>query len=100
MEAALKVRGAHPDTSDVRDLFWTDGSGRKDRLRIACEMVVEPNVRDDFGRPVEASSTFLRYEIEIGYLPPSTETGLLGRLVLETELLSYITQGDAAKHMP
>lgn len=99
MEAALKVRGAHPDTSDVRDLFWTDGSRRRDRLRIACEMVVEPNVRDDFGRPAEASSTFLRYEIEIRYLPPSTETGLLGRLVLETELLSYITQGEAARHM-
>lgn len=99
MEAALKVRGAHPDTSDIRDLFWTDGTRRQERFKIACEMLVEPQVHDDFGRPAEASSTFLRYEIEIRHLPPSSEAGLLGRLVLQSESLTYVTQGEASRHM-
>ena len=98
-ESALKIRGADRDTSDIRDLFWTDGTRRRNDFIIAAEMIVDENVRDDFGRPAKASSTFLRYEISIRYEPPSTETGLLGRLVLEEEQLDYITQGEATKHM-
>lgn len=99
-EAALKIRGADPDTSDIRDLFWTNGTTRRERFRIAVEMVVDGHVHDDFGRPAESSSTFLRYEIQIRYAPPSSDAGLLGRLVLEEEKLGYITEGDAPKHMP
>jgi predicted ATPase len=99
MDAALKLRGSSPETSDIRDLFWTDGKSSCDTLRIAAEMIVPASVTDDFGRPAEASSTFLRYEIAIGYMPPSAEDGLLGRLVLESEKLDYITQGDAWRHL-
>ena len=62
-------------------------------------MIVDGHARDDFGRPAESSSTFLRYEIQIRYAPPSPDAGLLGRLVLEEEHLKYITQGDAPKRM-
>lgn len=98
-ESALKIRGADPDTSDLRDLFWTDGINHTDRFRIAAEMIVQENVLDDFGRPAKASSTFLHYEIQIRYATPSTDAGLLGRLVLEKETLTYITQGNAPKHI-
>lgn len=99
-EAALKIRGADPDTSNIRDLFWTDGTTRREWFRIAVEMIVDGNVHDDFGRPAESSSTFLRYEIQVRYASPSPDAGLLGRLILEEEKLSYITEGDAPKHMP
>jgi len=99
-EAALKIRGADPDTSDIRDLFWTNGTNRQEKFRIAVEMIIDGHVHDDFGRPAEASSTFLRYEIQIRYAPPSPDAGLLGRLVLDEEKLGYITEGDAPKHMP
>jgi len=98
-EAALKIRGADLDTANIRDLFWTDGTNRRDWFRIATEMIIDGHVIDDFGRPAEASSTFLRYDITIRYAPPSPDTGLLGRLVLEEEQLKYITQGDAWKRM-
>lgn len=99
MESALKIRGAAPETSNIRDLFWTDGRTCRETFKIAAEMIVDPQVIDDFGRQAPASSTFLRYEIEIRYVPPSTKAGLLGRLVLETESLNYITQGAAIRHM-
>lgn len=95
VEAARKVRGSGAETSDVRDLFRSSEQGHVDRFRIAAEMIITPQVNDDFGRPAEATSTFLRYEISIGY-EAATFPGTLGRLVLLSETLDYITEGDAA----
>ncbi len=61
-------------------------------------MIIEPEVYDDFGRPSESSSTFLRYEINIGYEEP-TYKGTLGRLVLLSEKLNYISEGNAPSHL-
>ena len=95
MEAAFAVRGSDLDTSDIRDLFLKMSNDREVSFKVAAEMIVEPKVYDDFGRPAEATSTFLRYEIEIGH-EPATHRGMLGRLVLLAESLSYITEGEAA----
>ncbi|MEZ5586277.1 MAG: AAA family ATPase [Sedimenticolaceae bacterium] len=98
IEAALKLRGANTENADLRDLFWTDGIERDKELAISAEMIIDQNVKDDFGRPVEASSTFLRYEIVIG-LEESSFRGSLGGLILKSEKLSYITEGEAAKRL-
>jgi predicted ATPase len=98
-EAALKIRGSGQDAYHIRDLFWTNGINRRGSFRIAAEMIVEGSVQDDFGRFANSASTFLRYEIQIRYEEPSTEAGLLGRLVLEEENLDYITQGEASTHL-
>jgi predicted ATPase len=98
MEAALLVRGSDIDTGDITDLFLVTGSERASSFQIAAEMIIEPKVYDDFGRPAEATSTYLRYEIEIGYEPP-VYRGMLGRLVLLAESLTYITEGAAATRL-
>lgn len=98
VEAALSVRGADPETADLRELFWTNGERRVDSFSLAAEMIVEPDVVDDFGRTDVASSTFLRYEVAIGYEPPS-DRGTLGRLVLLSEDLGYITEREAASRL-
>lgn len=98
MEAALSIRGTDPETADLRELFWTDGRATMESFRMAAEMIVEPKTDDDFGRPSEASSTYLRYEVRIGYEEP-TNRGTLGRLVLLSEDLTYITEGEAARRV-
>lgn len=98
MEAALSVRGMDPETTDLRELFWTDGRSTMSSFSMAAEMIVEPVTNDDFGRPSEASSTFLRYEIRIGY-EEAQNRGTLGRLILLSENLTYITEGKAARHV-
>ncbi len=98
MEAALSVRGSDPETSNLRELFWTDGSEHLDRFTIAAEMLVDADVEDDFRRAVKATSTYLRYEIGIGYEPPE-QRGKLGRLVLLSEALGYVTEGEAARRL-
>ena len=67
-------------------------------MAFAAEMIVPREVEDDFGQRTEATTTFLRYELEIGYEPP---VGLerVGRLVLLREGLKHITQADAVQHL-
>ncbi len=89
--AALAVRGADPETGDAEDLFWTDGERRARELRLAAEMLVEPEVTDDFGRPARATSTFLRYELAIGRRRHGLE--------LLSESLGYVTEGTASRHL-
>jgi predicted ATPase len=98
MDAALAVRGADTDTTDLRDLFWTDGHSRSESFTLAAEMIVDGSVIDEFGRPARATSTYLRYDIEIGYEPPGP-SGALGRLVLLAERLNYLTEGEAARRL-
>lgn len=98
MEAAQRVRGSDGAFGDLRDLFARSATHISDTMRFAAEMIVPRQVRDDFGRHAEATSTFLRYELELGYEAPSG-LATLGRLVLNREHLSYIKMGDARQHM-
>ncbi|MFI6293940.1 AAA family ATPase [Nonomuraea sp. NPDC050790] len=95
IEAAQEVRGVHGERlGDPRDLFWNGHSGVAQKMRFAAEMIVPEKVEDDFGRPTSPSITFLRYELELGYLPPG---GIekIGRLILLAENLRHIKLGDA-----
>ncbi|GGV17684.1 hypothetical protein GCM10010495_35300 [Kitasatospora herbaricolor] len=73
MEAAQEVRGTHSERhGDARDLFWNGYAPGGHRMRFAAEMIVAPEpTEDDFGRLSEPpTSSFLRYELELGYQPP------------------------------
>ena len=98
MKAAQMVRGGDEESGDLRDLFWSDSESRIPSFRIAAEMLVDQSVNDEFGRPAKASSTFLRYEIEIGY-EESSNLSAFSQLVLRKETLSYITEGKAVQHL-
>lgn len=97
-DAALRVRGVDPETSDISDLFWTDGVKRVSEFLLAVEMLIEEQVDDDFGRKTEASSTFLRYEVRIGYEPPERR-GTLGEVKLLSESLDKINKQEAGSHL-
>ena len=98
-QAALQIRNAGEDTGDIADLFFSGSGERHERIEFAAEMIVDKNVSDDFGRKVEPSSSFLRYEVAFRYEAPSAATGPLGGLVLEREELRPITTGRAARHL-
>ena len=100
IEAAAAVRTGAGDLDRLDDLFFRSGSVRRHSFRIAAEMLVERQVFDDFGRPGAATSTFLRYEIEIGSKTAAPSD--LGRsldIELRSESLHPIRKGDAAKKL-
>lgn len=101
MEAAQEVRGTHTERhGDARDLFWNGYALGEHRMRFAAEMIVPPgDVEDDFGRISDpATSSFLRYELELGYQAPRGAEKI-GRLVLLHESLGYIRKGDALSRL-
>lgn len=83
---------------DPLELFWTDGLRRAERMTFAVEMLVPPKVEDDFGRVATPTTTYLRYELELGYEAP---TGLdtLGRLVLRKEELRHLGAEEAKRKL-
>ncbi|WP_432085258.1 AAA family ATPase [Streptomyces sp. bgisy095] len=95
IEAAQAVRGTHGTLhGDARDLFWNGYAEGEHQMRFAAEMIVSDEVEDDFGRVAEPTSTFLRYELRLGYQPPrGGERG--GRLTLRYEDLSQIRPREA-----
>ena len=102
MEAAQRLRSHGSRGADPRTLFWQqdDEQAGPARLRLAAEMIVPRQVTDDFGRLAEATTTFLRYELELEY-QPSQSLGLHqpGRIVMLSEKLRHINRGEAVAHL-
>ncbi|AVH59031.1 MULTISPECIES: AAA family ATPase [Streptomyces] len=99
IEAAQAVRGTHGTLhGDARDLFWNGYADGEHLMKFAAEMIVPGEAEDDFGRLAEPTSTFLRYEVHLGYQPPQGgERG--GRLTLRYEDLSRIRPSEAPSHL-
>ena len=96
MAAAQQIRSAGDRVGDPRTLFLVDGSETPPPMKLAVEMIVPKTVRDDFGEEAEATSTFLRYELTLQYVPPSTSGPLqIGGIRLVHEDLNYIKQSEA-----
>lgn len=97
-EAAQNIRSSEGGASDPTLLFHTDGTGGHLPMEIAVEMLVDPEVYDDFGQRGEASITYLRYEVELR-LEESTGPGgvPVHRIVLQHESLVPLNQ-TAAKN--
>ncbi len=100
MQAAQLVRSTRGRSSNPKDLFFTSEDSPRAEMVFAAEMVVPPYVADDFGRAAAVTSTFLRYELHLGYESGESTFGSLGRLVLLHESLDPITTGDANSHIP
>lgn len=99
IEAAQEVRSVHGERhGDPRDLFWDGYADGVHWMRFAAEMLIPLEVQDDFGRLARPTASFLRYELELGYQPP-TGREKIGRLSLLAERLNYVKSGDAAAHL-
>ena len=65
VEAAQQIRLSGEKSIDPTLLFFRHEDGTYEPMRIAAEMIVDPDAHDDFGQHVAASSTYLRYELEL-----------------------------------
>jgi predicted ATPase len=99
-EAAQQIRSAGGRIGDPRTLFLVDGTETPPPMRLAAEMIVSKIVHDDFGEEAEATSTFLRYELTLTYVPPNDDGPVqIGGIQLVHEDLSYITQSEAPQRL-
>lgn len=102
MEAAQRLRSSGTRGTDPRTLFWQHQADSADvpRISLAAEMIVPSQVYDDFGREATATTTYLRYEVELEY-QGSDGIGLSqpGRVVLVREQLRHINRSEAATRL-
>lgn len=97
-EAARNLRGAGgPRIGDFRDIFWHGSEPECGDIHLAAEMLVPAQSEDDLGSPAIASTTFLRYELDLGL--ESDGDPQSGRIRLNREVLVHITKGQAAQHL-
>lgn len=96
VEAARSVRDGR--TADVRHLFHRVGEHQDDVMTFEVEMIVPGEGEDDLGQKANASITFLRYSIELGYREDEDRLSL-GGLELRKEQLVHINRGEAKDHL-
>ncbi|WP_017579202.1 AAA family ATPase [Nocardiopsis valliformis] len=96
IEAAYEVRGSTGGerSGNPRELFWNGYESQDRHMVLAAEMIVPEYVEDDFGREAQATSTYLRYEVELGFQPPSG-ANRTGGLVLLGERLKHLNHSEA-----
>lgn len=100
VRGSADTRGSEPRKrgGDVRDLFWDGYRDHEHRIDFAVEMIVPRQVEDDLGASATATTTFLRYELSLGYEAPAG-AGSIGRPSLLREELRHINRGDAPRHL-
>lgn len=102
MEAAQRLRSSGSRGTDPRTLFWQHPSDSAEvpRISLAAEMIVPSQVYDDFGRAATATTTYLRYEVELEYQgSDGVGLGQSGRVVLVREQLRHINRSEAATRL-
>jgi predicted ATPase len=96
-EAALTVRD-DDGKGDVRAIFHRIGGDFAPKMDLEVEMIVPRFATDDFGQKAEATNTFLRYHLILGWRQEPPTGGYA--IEIHEETLSHITLQEASAHLP
>jgi predicted ATPase len=99
LEAALSVRDDSGRNMDVRGLFHRVGSSSAEKMSFEAEMIVPPVAIDDLGQEGKATTTFLKYTLELGLRKNAPQGQSPNPLEILKEDLVHILQSDAPKHL-
>ena len=92
LEATKSVRDSR--RPDVRSLFFRVGDQYQNTMYFEAEMIVPFEGEDDLGQFAQASMTFLRYSLKLGYREEDDN------LEIQQESLVHINKGESAKNLP
>lgn len=96
MEAAKSIREGR--TVDVANLFHRVGERHDEVMSFEAEMIIPRTGADDLGQEATATSTLLRYSVELGLRKPHGGVSS-GGLELRKEELAHIKITDASQHL-
>ena len=100
LDAVQQLRSSGDKIIDPASLFWNNAEDESPVMSLGAEMIVPREVTDDFGRLAQPTTTFLRYDLRLHYVPPDPGSPQTGRLLMEREELTHINLGDAHRHIP
>ncbi|MEO8494591.1 MAG: AAA family ATPase [Planctomycetota bacterium] len=97
-EAAQGIRDEHNRSTDIRSIFFNvQNVMADDRVRFEAEMLVPREGADDLGQRAVATTTFLRYTLELGYRQDPNQQR--SELFVQKEELNHITSSKAKDHL-
>lgn len=99
LEAALSVRDDSGRNTDIRGLFHRVGGHVAEKMSFEAEMIVPAKAIDDLGQPGNASTTFLRYILELSLRKNGTAGSTRNPLEILKEELVHIQKGSASRHL-
>lgn len=98
LDAAKSVRDEGGRSGDPRALFHKVGDRHEERMRFEAEMIVPSEGIDDLGLTAKATSTFLRYTLELG-LRQDHSLSSIGELELLKEELTYVRPAEISSRL-
>ena len=98
MEAAASVRARNGHKTDVRQLFHRTANRQAQKMSFAADMIVPATAVDSFGQEAAATTTFLRYSLELGCRKAKGSFAPATLEILREELV-HLRHGDASKHL-
>lgn len=98
MDAAASIRSQSGKATDVRHLFHRTGNHVASKMSFEVEMIIPESGTDDLGQLAKASTSFVRYQLELGRRDPDTLGSPLELQILKEEL-NRIPIGDAPRHL-
>jgi predicted ATPase len=96
LHAAKSVRSESQKHSNLRDIFFRNGSQYLDKMSFEINMIVPQKAEDDLGQVAKATITSLRYILE---LKLNDEFSDREPIEILREELSPITQAEARKNI-
>jgi predicted ATPase len=98
VDAAIRVRDEGSRTGDVSSIFHRVGNEQDKKMIFEAEMIIPQSGIDDLGQVAKATSSFLRYRLELGYRSEDGRRSLGGIEILHEELTS-IRLSDAKREL-
>jgi predicted ATPase len=99
VDAASKVRNEGGRGMDVRNLFHRLAEGYDNRMTFEAEMIIPKQGIDDLGREAKATTTFVRYTLELTYQKDDEHSASVGALKILKEELNRIPLGSWSSHL-
>ncbi len=96
-EAAVRVRDDDARSANPRLIFRQVADKYEELIEFEVEMIVPSEAYDDLNQRGVATSTFLRYCLQLRWVGEKKDGA--GPIRVEREELNYISLKDAAKHL-
>lgn len=96
LNAASTIRSEGSRTTDIRSIFHRVGDTYDNRMSLEAEMIISNDGIDDLGQKAEATITFVRYKLTLGY-KENLDLPTIGTLELISEDLEHINITSAPK---
>jgi predicted ATPase len=100
MDAAKSVRAEDDKSGNVRSLFHCVDGQYAERMAFEAEMIIPADGEDDLGQIAQATTTFVRYKLELGYREPeNSESFQPSTLEILHEELVHINKSEFKKNI-